>query len=154
MNYSKKYEFDAEILKHEGMNAAFIEFPYNVEDEFGVKGQVKVVAYFDGYEYRGSLAKMGHECHFLGINQQVRQAIKKNTGDMVHIVIQRDTEPRAVEIPEDVMVAFEMFPEIKERFDKLSYTHRKENIQLIEGAKKPETRNRRIEKFIHWLLEK
>jgi len=30
------------------MNAAFIEFPFDVKKEFGVKGQVKVHVTFDG----------------------------------------------------------------------------------------------------------
>jgi len=33
----KKYEFDALILKHEDIDATFIEFPYDVEKEFVVK---------------------------------------------------------------------------------------------------------------------
>jgi hypothetical protein len=52
------YEFDAEIIKHEAINAAFIEFPFDVEKEFGTKGQVKVHVTFNGFEYRGSLANM------------------------------------------------------------------------------------------------
>ncbi len=74
----KKYEFEAEIIKHESLNSGYIEFPYDVMEEFGVKGQVKVKAYFDGYEYRGSLAKMGHKCHFIGLNQKVRNAIGRS----------------------------------------------------------------------------
>jgi hypothetical protein len=34
----KEYEFDAVLIKHKDMNAAFIEFPYDVEKEFGKKG--------------------------------------------------------------------------------------------------------------------
>ena len=59
----KVYEFDAEIIKHEGIDGTYVEFPYAVEKEFGTRGQVKVWATFDGYEYRGSLANMGfHRC--------------------------------------------------------------------------------------------
>jgi hypothetical protein len=49
----KTYEFDAEIKKQDSIDAPFVEFPYDVEKEFGVKGQVKVLATFDGCEYRG-----------------------------------------------------------------------------------------------------
>ncbi|WP_010233489.1 DUF1905 domain-containing protein [Clostridium arbusti] len=38
----KSYEFDAVIKKHGTIDAAYIEFPYDVEKEFGTKGQVKV----------------------------------------------------------------------------------------------------------------
>lgn len=55
----KEYEFDAVLIKKEGMNATFIEFPYDVEKEFGTKGRIKVHVTFDNTEYRGSLVKGG-----------------------------------------------------------------------------------------------
>jgi len=39
----------------------------------------------------------------------------------------------------------------RERFEKLSYTHRKEFILWIEEAKKPETRARRVAKTLEML---
>jgi len=43
----KEYIFDAKILKHAHIDAAFIEFPYNVERKFGVHEPVKVKATFE-----------------------------------------------------------------------------------------------------------
>jgi len=45
------------------MDAAYIEFPYDVYKEFGKRGQVEVKASFDGFEYRGSLVRMGMQSH-------------------------------------------------------------------------------------------
>jgi hypothetical protein len=67
----KKFEFDAVMQKHEGLDAGYIEFPYSVAAEFGTKGQVKVKAYFNGFPYRGSLVKMGHICHLIGVTKEV-----------------------------------------------------------------------------------
>ncbi|TYP48134.1 DUF1905 domain-containing protein [Thermosediminibacter litoriperuensis] len=53
-----KQRFQAEIKKHEGINGAYIETPFDVEAVFGAK-RVKVKAYFDGKEYRGSIVRMG-----------------------------------------------------------------------------------------------
>ena len=44
----KVYEFDAKLKKHENLDAAFVEFPYDVEREFGTRGQVKILVRFDG----------------------------------------------------------------------------------------------------------
>ncbi|HEY9062481.1 MAG TPA: YdeI/OmpD-associated family protein [Pseudobacteroides sp.] len=140
----KKYEFEAEIIKHETLNSGYIEFPYDVEKEFGVKGQVKVKAYFDGYEYRGSLAKMGHRCHFIGLNQKVRNAIGKGPGDKVHVIIVQDTEERAVEIPMELDNLLHTNPNEKEFFHKLSYSHKREYIEWILSAKKEDTKDRRL----------
>lgn len=82
----KTYRFTVEIKKHPTLNAAYVEFPYDVEEEFGTKGQVKVKVTIDGFEYRGSLAKMGGESHRLGLTQKIRQKINKNPGDTVEVV--------------------------------------------------------------------
>lgn len=150
----KIYEFDAVIQKHEGIDAGFIEFPYDVQAEFGASGQVKVLAYFDGLEYRGSLAKMGHHCHCLGLTQKVRNTIGKHPGDVVHVVIQQDTAPRIVEIPEDLKKLMAEDKEITNFFDSLSYTHQKEYAEWINSAKKSETRAKRLEQVIALLKSK
>ncbi len=148
----KTYEFDALIIKHDSIDAAFIEFPYDVEKEFGVKGQVKVNAFFDGYEYRGSLAKMGHHCHCLGITQKIRKEINKQPGDTVHVVLTKDEVARIVEIPEDFRKSLDENEKAKEAFSRLSYTKQREMTLWIASAKKMETREKRIEKSMEQLI--
>jgi hypothetical protein len=150
--YMETYEFDAVIKKHDGIDAAYIEFPYNVEEEFGVKGQVKVSATFDGYEYRGSLAKMGHPCHCLGITKKIREEIKKHFGDSVHIVIVKDDAPRTVEAPEDFKKQLDQNEEAKTIFKDLSYTNQKQFIAWITSAKREETREKRVKDSISMLV--
>ena len=55
-------KFEAVIKKHPQKDAAYIEMPFDVEAVFGAK-RVKVVAKFDGVEYRGSIVKMGLPCY-------------------------------------------------------------------------------------------
>lgn len=150
----KKYEFSAPILMHEGMDAAFVEFPFDVEKEFGSRGRVKVHASFDGVEYRGSLAKMGHPCHCLGITKEIRKKIGKTSGDIVQVILWQDTEPRVAELPDDLLAVLSEFPGLLEQFRKLSYTLQKELVAYINQAKKQETRERRINKAIDFLTSK
>ncbi|WP_416326275.1 DUF1905 domain-containing protein [[Eubacterium] hominis] len=82
----KIYEFDAVIQKVEGIDGAYIEFPYDVKEEFG-KGRVKVHASFDGYPYDGSLVKMKTPCHIIGIRKDIRAAIQKQPGDQIHVIL-------------------------------------------------------------------
>ncbi|MDD3049434.1 MAG: DUF1905 domain-containing protein [Bacilli bacterium] len=83
---SKVYEFDAVIKKVEGIDGAYIEFPYDVRVEFN-KGRVKVHALFDGVSYDGSLVRMKSEKHIIGIRKDIRKAINKQSGDIVHVCI-------------------------------------------------------------------
>jgi len=149
----KTYEFDAVIKKHDSIDAAFIEFPYSIEEEFGVKGQVKVKATFDGYGYQGSLAKMGHPFHCLGITKKIRKEINKVSGDIVHVVIVKDDTSRTVELPEDFKKLLEENQDAKSFFGGLSYTNQKEYTEWVKSAKKIETRNSRIRDSISMLLK-
>lgn len=82
----RTYEFKAIILKNPDMDAAYVEFPYDVKKEFG-KGRVAVSATFDGYPYQGQLVRMGTSCHIIGIRKDIRQKIGKQPGDEVYVTI-------------------------------------------------------------------
>lgn len=150
----KKYKFTAEVQKHPDMNAAYVEFPYDVEKEFGTRGRVKVQVQFDGHNYRGSLAPMGKKFHLLGLTQMVRKAIGKEPGDKVQVILHKDEEERTVEVPADLQELLKDHPVARTFFDTLSYTHRKEYVQWITGAKKEETRKRRLQKTVEMLSSK
>lgn len=83
---TKLYEFDAVILKVPDINGAYIEFPYDVREEFG-KGRVKVHATFDDYPYDGSLVRMKTVNHIIGIRKDIREKIGKQPGDTIHVTI-------------------------------------------------------------------
>lgn len=143
------------IIKQNGeMNAAFIEFPFSIEELFNKKGQVKIKATFDGkVEYRGSLVKMKSDCHILGLTQDIRKQLGKTFGDEVSVSLMEDKEERIVEIADDISLIFHENPQAKALFDKMSYTHKKEYIRWIEEAKKFETRENRKIKMIQMILE-
>ncbi|MBU4538892.1 MAG: YdeI/OmpD-associated family protein [Bacteroidetes bacterium] len=145
--------FKGIILQHGEMNAAYIAFPFSVEETYGKKGQVKIKALFDNkVEYRGSLVRMKSDFHMLGLTQEVRKKLGKSFGEEVSVKIWEDREERTVEIPEDVQAVFEENLPAKEMFDAMSYTHRKEYIRWIVEAKKPETRENRKVKMIAMIL--
>jgi hypothetical protein len=149
----KIYEFDTIMLSDGTHDWGYVEFPYDIQKEFGTKGQVKVVAHFDGYEYRGSLVKMDHNCHFIGITKGIRKIIGKNPGDSVHVLIQQDVEPRTVEVPDDLAQLLKKHPDAEAFFNKLSYTNRKEYARWITSAKREETRQRRLAEAIEKLIK-
>lgn len=82
----KIYEFDAVLLKVEGIDGAYIEFPYDVRKEFG-KGRVKVHATFDGEAYEGSLVRMKTPGHIIGVRKDIRAKINKQCGEIIHVTI-------------------------------------------------------------------
>ena len=155
MTTAQRISFSAPIIQVEGMNAAYVEFPFNVEELFGTRGQVKIKALFDKQvEYRGSLTNMGRNCHTLGLTQEIRSKLGKSFGDLVEVELERDLDVREVVIPDDVRALLNENPEEKAYFEKLSYTHRKEYTNWISSAKKEETRAKRLVSFIEKLQQK
>jgi len=59
-----------------------------------------------------------------------------------------DTEPRTVTVPPDLRAALAEVPESKKAFAAMSFTHRREYVQWVEEAKRPETRTRRITRTV------
>ena len=135
------------VIQNPGGGGAFVEVPFDVEAAFGSK-RPKVKAMIEGIPYRGTLTRMGTDCHVLGIRKEIREQIGKTFGNEVTIMLELDTEPRVVEIPDQLQKAFKAEKEAKARFEELSYTHQKEYVSWINEARKEETRQSRIVKTI------
>ena len=148
---SKKQTFKA-VIQNAGGGGAFVEVPFDVEKEFGAK-KPRVRALIEGVPYRGLLTRMGSEHHLLIILKGIREQIGKTFGDEITVTVEPDTEPRVLEIPDDLTKALSQDEEAKAFFDKLSYTHRKEYVNWINEAKKEETRQNRLTKTIEMLKQ-
>jgi hypothetical protein len=138
------------VIQDPGGGGAFVEVPFDVEQEFGSK-RPKVKALIDGISYPGILTRMGTDCHVLGIRKEIREKIGKTFGDEVTIAVEPDIEPRLIEVPAELKKAFNTEKEAKTLFEKLSYTHQKEYVTWINEAKREETRQNRIAKTIEML---
>jgi hypothetical protein len=135
------------------MDAAFVTFPYDVQEMFGTKGMVKVKATFDGHPYRGILSNMGDEHHVILVRKDVREAINKKVGETVKVTIEQDLEERTIEVPEDLQKLLNKNKKAQTFFNDLSYTNRKEYVLWITSAKKSETRQNRLTQTLEKLTE-
>ncbi len=141
-------EFDAVIQSPpDAPRAAYICVPFDVKEVFGTKARVAVKGTFDDQKYSGTIQPMTGG-HVIGVSAEVRKALGKNTCDSIHVVMEQDAEERTVEIPADLMTALDSNPAARDYFNKLPYSHRKEYVEYITEAKKPDTRVRRVEKTI------
>lgn len=88
------------------------------------------------------LAVMGGQ-NLIGISKANRAALGVEIGDEVEALIDLDHEPRDIEVPDDLAEALARAG-LRDEFDRLAPSHRKEHVRAILDAKKPETRERRI----------
>lgn len=140
--------FRALIVKDEGSEVCAIQyFPFDVEKTFGVRGRVPVRGTLNGAPFRAAIFKMGGE-HFMVVNRHLRAASGVKGGETVPFTVERDDEPRVIEPPADFARALKGNKDARATWDTLSFTHKREHVEHVEEAKKPETRQRRIEKSI------
>ena len=150
----KTFEWDAFLSGGDGDGSgAFVGFPWDTKESFGKANLVPVWAEFDGEPYRGSIANMGSgPC--LIVVKSIRDKIGKQAGDKVHVKVWLDTETRVVEPTHDLAQAMAGHAEVRAAWETLAPSHRREYVQWIEGAKKPETRAKRVADALDLIADK
>ena len=122
-----------------------IRLPFDPRDVFG-RARAPVVVTLNGYSYRSTVAIMSGEA-WVPLRRSHREAAGVVEGEPVEVTLTLDTEPRTVDAPADLRAALEAAGAWN-RWQQLAFTHRREHVDAVEAAKKPETRARRIEKCV------
>ena len=128
----------------------FIPLTFDPKSVFGkVRAPVKVT--LNGYTYRSTIAAMGGPpC--IPLRRSNREAAGLEGGETIDIRLELDTEKREVKPPADFVKAMKAAPPAWARWRTLSYSHQREHVEAVDGAKKPETRARRIARAIEMIL--
>jgi len=104
---------------------------------------VRVKGSIDGHVIHAyHLMSMGNGELFLPVKAEIRKKIKKEAGDMVHVILYRDNEP--VAIPAELLDCLRDEPKAHKLFIALPDNERKRWIDWIYSAKQEETRVARI----------
>jgi hypothetical protein len=129
-------------LERVGKTATMFRVPFDLEDAFGrARPPVKVT--IRGHTWRttpGVYDGVGH----VVVNRPVKAATGVDAGDRVRVQMELDTEPRSVHVPRDLGAALAADPVAEEAFASMSFTNRRQYVEWVEGAKRPETRARRV----------
>src|SRR5258706_13062719 len=106
-----------------------------------VRAPVRVT--LNGYTYRSTIAAMGGPpC--VPLRKSHREAAGLEGGETLEVRLSLDTAPRVTKPPADLVRALKALPPAWERWQTLSYSHHRDRIKPIEGAKTQPTRARRI----------
>jgi Bacteriocin-protection, YdeI or OmpD-Associated/Domain of unknown function (DUF1905) len=128
-------------------NTLGIPVPPEVVEGLGAGKRVPVVVTIGDYSYRNSVAPYRGE-YMISLSSDNRARAGVSGGDEVEVTIEVDTAPREVEVPPDFADALRADAAATAAFEKLSYSNKSRHVLSIEGAKTPETRQRRIDKAI------
>jgi len=128
--------------------ATMVVLPPEVAARLGGRARIPIHGTINGTPFRGSTMPQGDGTHCVGFRREIREAAGVRAGEKVVLEIARDDAPRTVEVPPDLAAALDASAELRQTFEAMSYTHRKEYVQAVLEAKKPETRDRRIAKTL------
>jgi len=123
-----------------------VEVPARVVAALGEKKRVPVTVTLNRVSYRSTIAVYGGR-FYLPARREIREAAKLVAGKRAHVTLEADTAARTVAVPSDLGRALAS-AKLRRAFDALSFTRRREHVEAVTGAKRPETRSARIAKVV------
>jgi Domain of unknown function (DUF1905)/Bacteriocin-protection, YdeI or OmpD-Associated len=143
MDQAKEHRFRTTIESARGGGAVAL-IPPDVRDALGGLKQMRIAGSLNGTPFRSSTMPY-RGAFYLGVHKATREAAGVAIGDEVEITLSRDDSPRVLELAPELQAALVAEPELRARFDALSFSRRRELAGPVREAKKPETRARRLE---------
>ena len=135
----------------ESGQAPVVEIPFDVKAAYG-SARPKVSVTVNGVTLRTTVAVYGGKS-YIGFRKEIRDAAHLEFGTPIVVSIELDAAPRVVDVPADLQRALATHARARRTFESLSYTHRREHVKWVTGAKKEETRARRIARVIEMLAD-
>jgi len=116
--------------------------PFDLEEAFGrARPPVKVTV--RGHTWR-TTPGVYDSVSMIVVNRTVKAATWVDAPDRVRVRMELDAEPRTVSVPRDLGETLGADPAATKAFASMAFTHRREYVEWVEGAKRADTRARRI----------
>jgi Bacteriocin-protection, YdeI or OmpD-Associated/Domain of unknown function (DUF1905) len=141
-------------LQLEGKTATGLPVPEEVVTALGRGKKPAVSVTIEGrtraHTYRSTIGSRG-ERQLIPVSAEIRKITGLVAGDEVLVNVEIDDAPRSVSMPADLAALLAAEPAVEEFFRSLSYSNQSAHVIAIEGAKTPETRQRRLDKTLETL---
>ena len=122
----------------------FLLLPKSASDKLSSRGMVGIDGTLNGTAFTAALEPDGQKGHWLKVSEALRKKAGVTVGDVVTLEIgPAKTEPEPT-VPADLKKVLAAAPEVAVVWDDLTTLARRDWVQWVEGAKKVETRQRRI----------
>jgi bifunctional DNA-binding transcriptional regulator/antitoxin component of YhaV-PrlF toxin-antitoxin module len=127
-------------------NHASLHIPDAVLAQLDANRRAPLKVTINGHTYRSTSTGVGGECRVV-FPQAERDAAGAGAGDQVEITLELEVGHREVDLPtdlEDALVA----AALRDVFEALTYSKRREFARQVAEAKAAETRSKRVEKVL------
>jgi hypothetical protein len=123
----------------------FLTLPKAASAKLPSRGMTSVEGTINGHAFRATLEPDGNRSHWLKVSRKLREAAGAEAGHIVTLEIaasRREPEPR---VPADLRKALASAPKARAVWKDITPVARRDWIQWIVSARRPETRARRVD---------
>jgi hypothetical protein len=150
---AKKFKAVLELL-HDGLGWTIVRVPFVPSEAWSEMLRLRVKGTANGFAFRTSLFPFsgGGNGYFLLVNKALQKGAKVSLGQMAEFVLEPDMEPRPAELPEELESLLDEEEGLREWYDELSESMRREIGKWIALAKGDEARRNKCEQMAERLL--
>lgn len=144
------WKFTAPLERMTGRFAwSYVEFPHDVKELFGKRGDVRVKCLINGVAADRALMPTKSGCHIIVLGGDLRRkAGIKRPGDFVRMELWPDPEPDRIDIPEELSETLDFIPEMKAAWDKLTPGMKRSMCYWVNSGKTVPTRAKRVAELL------
>lgn len=128
-----------------------LQVPPAVVEALGAGKRPRVLVSLHGHTWTTRVAIMRGR-YLVGLSNANRRAAGVEIGELVEVELTVAEEPAEAEMPADLEAALTANPAARSAFDALTASQRRQHVRVVESAKKPETRARRVAGVLAALL--
>lgn len=145
-----KIRFQAKLNRPKAMSTkavswTFLTLPKAASAKLPSRGIASVEGTINGQRFRATLEPDGNRSHWLKVSRKLREAAGAEAGDVVTVEMsatEKEPEPR---MPSDLRKALAAAPKARAVWQDITPIARRDWIQWIVSARRPETRARRVD---------
>lgn len=149
----ERLRFRSVIEQAQGPGATVALVSPEAAEALGGLKQMRVFGWLNGVEFKTSTYPWRGEGLYVGVPKAAREAAGVGLGDEVELELLRDDSPRVLELAPELEAALATEPELRARFEALSFSRRRELADPVAQAVKPETRAARVARAVARLRE-
>jgi len=115
---------------------------------------IPVHGWIEGLPMQSTLVPAGSGRFRLHVHSRIWRKLRIDAGATVEVTLLLDTEPRDPALPPDLAAGLAETPRALESFNAQTPAMRRQIVQFLEAAKRPGTREKRVQQIAKFMLER